>query len=169
MTRALIAVALVAAVILLTASVPKAAPEKTTVPQNTPQKMTAERLGTIVSAAGTAVKAYGGTAWEFTAGGVRLACICDPAHDRMRIIAPVASLSDVTAEQKDRMLEANFHSALDARYATSDGLVYAAFIHPLSPLQESEVRSAIQQVTTAARTFGDSYSSGELVYGAQRR
>ncbi len=32
------------------------------------------------------------------------------------------------------MMIANFHTALDARYAISDGVIYAAFIHPLSSL-----------------------------------
>ncbi len=72
----------------------------------------------------------------------------------MRVIAPVVSLSNLTAEQKDLMLEANFHSAPDARYATSEGVVYAAFIHPLSAPQESEVRSGTQQVAAAARGHG---------------
>lgn len=66
-----------------------------------------------------------------------------------------------------RVLEANFHSALDARYATSDGVLYAAFIHPLSPLTEAEVRSAVAQVASLVRSFGTTYSSGELVYGGE--
>lgn len=66
-----------------------------------------------------------------------------------------------------RVLEANFHSALDARYATSDGVLYAAFIHPLSPLTEAEVRSAVAQVASLVRSFGTTYSSGELAYGGE--
>ena len=73
--------------------------------------------------------------------------------------------SKLTPEQVSRILEANFHTALDARYATSKGYLYAAFIHPLSLLTEREIRSAVVQVANLARAFGTTYSSGGLVYG----
>ena len=72
----------------------------------------------------------------------------------------------LTAEQRSLMLIANFHSALDARYATGRGVVYAAFLHPLSALTEAELHSALRQVAALARNFGTSCSSGELLYGA---
>ena len=84
----------------------------------------------------------------------------------MRLIATISPVSELTGEQVARILEANFHSALDARYATSRGYLYAAFIHPLSPLSDAELRSAVAQVANLARTFGTTYSSGELLYGA---
>lgn len=52
------------------------------------------------------------------------------------------------------MLEANFHSALDVRYATSNGLVYAAYIHPLSLLRREEIHSALRHVAKLVKTFG---------------
>lgn len=104
-------------------------------------------------------------ALRFSYGGVTLACVSDVRHDRMRLIAPIASTDELTPEHWRRMLDANFHTALDARYATSDGIVYAAFIHPLSPLTEEQLNSAIHQVATLAKTFGSSYTSGTLSYG----
>ena len=86
----------------------------------------------------------------------------------MRLIATIAPVADLTAEHIARILEANFHTALDARYATSNGYLYAAFIHPLSPLTEGELGSAVAQVSNLARTFGTTYSSGELVYGGSK-
>ena len=94
----------------------------------------------------------------------QLVCICDPAHDRMRIISPVLELKDVKEEQMVRMMEANFHTALDARYAVSDGVVYSAYIHPLSSLNESMIYSAIKQVSTLRNTFGTYFQSGELTF-----
>ncbi len=64
-----------------------------------------------------------------------------------------------------RMLDTNFHSALDARYVTSNGLVYAAYIHPLSPLRREEILSVLRQVAELVKTFGTPYSSGELSFG----
>jgi hypothetical protein len=84
----------------------------------------------------------------------------------MRIISPVVPISALTGEQLAAILNANFHSALDVRYGTSEGILYyAAFIHPLSPLTTVELNSAIRQVSSLVRTFGTTYSSGELRYG----
>ena len=83
----------------------------------------------------------------------------------MRIVTPIIAVEELTPEQVARILEANFHTALDARYATSQGILYAAFIHPLEPLQEAQLASAVRQVANLARTFGSEYTSGELRYG----
>ena len=64
-------------------------------------------------------------------------------------------------------MEANFHSALDARYAISDGILWAAFIHPLQELTKDQVISAISQVYSTVQTFGTYYSSGELSFPTQ--
>ncbi len=104
---------------------------------------------------------------EFTYLGRSMAVISDRAHDRMRIIAPITDASALTAEQVARVLEANFHTALDARYGTSGGTLFAAYIHPLSTVTEAQLESALRQVATLAATFGSTYSSGELSYGGR--
>lgn len=99
---------------------------------------------------------------RFTIDGISMICLSDPRHDRMRIVAAVLDEAQLTEAQRRRVLEANFHSALDARYATSGGVLYAAYIHPLSSLTDDEVRAAVQQVGSLVRTFGNTYSSGHL-------
>ncbi len=106
-----------------------------------------------------------GGAWEFEIHGVHMACFTDTRFDRMRLIAPIVDASHMSDEQRAAVLEANFHTALDARYATSDGVLYAAFIHPLSPLTAGEFDSALRQVAGLVETYGSSYSSGALVFG----
>ncbi len=128
------------------------------------ETMNVSKLEQIIHQSATQVKG-GDNYWEFTVSGVRMACVADPGHDRMRIIAPIVRVSELKADQKDKMLEANFHSTIDARYAISNGVVYAAYIHPLSPLQDSEVESGLKQVMELVRTFGTTYSSGQLVFG----
>lgn len=96
---------------------------------------------------------------------IAMVVVTDTAADRMRIVAPVVEDSALTDKVRRRMLEANFHTALDAHYAMSDGIVYAVFIHPLSPLTEEELLSGLQQVASLVRTFGTSFSSGILIYG----
>jgi len=102
---------------------------------------------------------------EFVFANVRMACISDPPHDRMCIIAPIVGESEASPEQMRVMLEANFYTTLDGRYAIRGGLIYAAYIHPLSSLHDDEVRSALRQVANLVKSFGTSYSSGDLRFG----
>jgi len=106
-----------------------------------------------------------GNVMQFSYNERTIYCISDTQHDRMRIIATIIELNELTEDIKDKLLISNFHSALDARYAVSDDVLYTAFIHPLSPLTEGELESAIRQVATLADTFGTTYSSGDLSYG----
>ena len=103
----------------------------------------------------------------FSFNDVDLALISDARANRMRIITPVAPVSDLTQEQVIATLVSNYHLALDARYAIGDGLLYSTFIHPLEELTEQQVESAIRQVSTLRNTFGETYSSGELSFGVQ--
>lgn len=97
--------------------------------------------------------------------GMDMYLISDVDHDRMRIITPVAQYSQLTEEQINKSMESNFHSALDARYATRKDVLYAAYIHPLSKLDEQQIKSAVTQVFNLRATFGSSYSSGVLRFG----
>lgn len=125
--------------------------------------MTQESLERTVKLLGTEVTGGGGLV-RLVYKGVPMVLISDAVHDRMRIVAPAAEASKMTPAQKTAVLEANYHTALDARYAADGDILYAAFIHPLSSLSEKELRSAIEQVANLAATYGDSYSSGELVF-----
>ena len=95
---------------------------------------------------------------------VELTCIYDEQHDRMRIIVPIAARGNITHDQFEKAMNANFHTALDARYAVNQGILYAAFIHPLSPLTREQLESAFYQTATLAVTFGKKYTSGPLTY-----
>ena len=110
-----------------------------------------------------------GNVWQFTLHNIPMICVADPGHDRMRLISPILPARDLSAEHKMAMLEANFHSALDARYAIGDGTLFSAFIHPLGSLSDKLLLSALQQVAALAHNFGGSYSSGALSFGAPRR
>jgi len=98
---------------------------------------------------------------------VRMALISDVHHDRMRIITPITKYSELDLAKIGKIMESNFHRALDARYASSHDVLYSAFIHPMSPLSEKELIAALDQVATLALTFGTTYSSGELSYGGK--
>jgi len=65
-------------------------------------------------------------------------------------------------------MNSNFHLALDARYAVSDDVLYAAFIHPLSSLCKEDFESALKQVYNLVATFGKTYSSGQLEFTSKK-
>ncbi len=118
---------------------------------------------------GLASEIQGGAgAWELEYRGVHMACFTDPRFDRMRVIAPIVELDEVGPEELEAMMRANFHTALDGRYAISGDTVYAAFIHPISPLTEAQLSSALDQVAHLVATFGDDYTSGALHFGPGR-
>ncbi|MBW2687239.1 MAG: hypothetical protein JRE19_15185 [Deltaproteobacteria bacterium] len=60
---------------------------------------------------------------------------------------------------------ANFHSALDARYAISGEWLYSIYLHPLESLSDGELRSAVSQVVMLVKTYGTTYSSAGIVFG----
>lgn len=106
-----------------------------------------------------------GNAWQFLFGGRQMLLIADPDADRMRLMTPVARAADLDEQLQYRLLQANFDTALDARYAVAQDLVWSAYIHPLSALNPPQLSDALLQVWTAAATFGTTFSSGALQYG----
>lgn len=133
-------------------------------PRVVPYRMTQAGLEQIIHEISDEAEGRGGVV-QFVHDGLVIACISDTLYDRMRLITPIIEEDQMTEQQRRAVMAANFHTALDARYGTSDGVLYAVFIHPLSPLTEEELASAIRQVASVAKNFGTTYSSGELIYG----
>ena len=127
--------------------------------------MNNRRLRTLIDEVASSVSGETG-AWRFTVDGVVMFCISDEAHDRMRIISPIAAAEDLGQEILTECLAANFNRALDARYCIHEGTVWGAFIHPLSPTTDDQILSAINQVAQVSRNFGKSFSSSPLVFGS---
>lgn len=94
-----------------------------------------------------------------------LLLVSDPQADRMRIMVPINDAAGLDAKELLRLMQANFDSALDARYAIANDILWGTFIHRLSTLSEIDLLSGIGQTINIADSFGTSYSSGELVYG----
>ncbi|MEM6396346.1 MAG: hypothetical protein AAF741_08370 [Bacteroidota bacterium] len=127
------------------------------------QDMNNDRLGEILESEMEEVEGGPGN-WTFQVGQYPGMCITDESHNRMRIIVPVGDMKTITEEEKIAALYANFHSALDVRYAAADGIMWAAFIHPLKELTEEQVIDALSQVFSAAFNFGTTYTSTDLVF-----
>ena len=163
MIRTLLRTIMVAclAAVIVTSVTGVSAEEK---PQAPAPRMTGSLLEEIIREAVTEFRIEN-TVMKFKYRDVSMACIFDRAQNRMRIVAPIAAVTELSPSEIGIILEANFHTALDGRYATSDGVLYAAYIHPLSMLQRKELHSALRQVASLVETFGSSYSSGELIFG----
>lgn len=131
------------------------------------QNMNNARLDSIFSTVLDTVTGAPGR-WELTLAETKMLCITDERHDRMRIITPVQTLEDATPEEVFACMEANFHSALDVKYAVADGMIWVAYIHPLSPLTDDQLLSALGQVRSAAVTYGSIYTSTDLVFPKQK-
>ena len=104
--------------------------------------------------------------WQFIVGELPMFCLTDEVHNRMRIISPVANVSEVGPDELRKCMEANFHSALDVRYSISDDVIWVAFIHPLRELTKDQVIDAVTQVYSAVATFGETYTSTTLSFPA---
>ncbi len=102
--------------------------------------------------------------WKFAIEDRLLICLTDETNNRMRIISPVTELTNLPEEELLNALTANFHTALDVKYAVSDGVLWSVFIHPLKELTDPQLEDAILQVYNAAQTFGTLYSSTNLSF-----
>jgi len=132
--------------------------------QTAQSEMTVGQLESILREEASQVEGSNGQ-WQATVGDRTLIILADANNNRMRIFTPVIPASELTAPQIQAMLLANFHTALDARYALTEDAVVASFVHPLDSLNDNYLRSAISQVATLADSFGTSYSSGEIGFG----
>ncbi|MEP1421959.1 MAG: hypothetical protein ABJK59_09340 [Erythrobacter sp.] len=109
--------------------------------------------------------ARNGNNWQFTLEEQMLIVVTDANAGRMRIITPIAESNTLPEEALERLMQANFDTALDARYAIGQGLVWSVFIHPLDSLTTRDFASGVLQTKSLADTFGTTFSSGALNYG----
>ncbi|MEM1104287.1 MAG: hypothetical protein AAGH48_09280 [Pseudomonadota bacterium] len=129
-----------------------------------PRGMSVARMTEIISALDENMEAEGSSV-RFTIEGTALILVYDEAAQRMRIMTPVADETALSPDQVKRLMQANFDSALDARYAIAQSLVWSIFLHPLDGLGEREFISGISQTANLARTFGTTFASSGTVFG----
>ena len=100
--------------------------------------------------------------WYVEYNGHPTYVITDEAADRMRVVVQISPAETLDQAALFRMMQANFDSALDARYSIARGMLWSAYIHPLSPLSDDRFRAGFLQAITLAETYGTEYSSGGL-------
>ncbi len=125
--------------------------------------MTSDKLSELIAKVADTTQANGNSI-QFSYKETLLICVYDENANRMRIISPIVKREELEEEQILNALVANFHSALDVKYALSDEIIWSVFVHPLKELYEHQVYDAIKQVHSASITFGSTYSSTNLVF-----
>ena len=103
--------------------------------------------------------------WQFTLAKHQVFVITDPIAERMRIMVPIGDAKALSEPLLTRLMQANFDSALDARYAVAQDVLWGVFIHPLTSLDEKGFVSGLAQAIAVADNFGTSFSSGAVVFG----
>ncbi len=127
--------------------------------------MTIERMTSIVKALDPAAE-LGGAGFRLLIDGVPVVIVTDINANRMRAMVPIRPADGVTADELRRLMQANFDSALDARYAIAQGQLWGVFIHPFAELERDQLISGIAQTVNVAKSYGTLYSSGAGQFGA---
>lgn len=131
--------------------------------EKSPGEMNNQHIDTLIKRLDKNARRQG-TVWQFTVENKTVTVITDEKADRMRILVPVIESSGLDDKSMYRVLQANFDSALDARYSIAKGVLWSAFIHPLASLDEKLFLSGVGQVINLSMSYGESYSSGGLVF-----
>jgi len=128
------------------------------------QEMTNTRIHEIFTEEADEMEGEGGV-WQLSYGSRLLLIVTDSSANRMRIFTPVFEQAMMEEGQMEKMLEANFHSALDAKYSLYEGYVVSVFTHPLKELTKEQLIDAMRQVVILADTFGTTYQSTDMIFG----
>lgn len=132
------------------------------------QKMNNEELGKIIYVMADSLRGKAGN-WQFVIKDRLLLCVTDENNNRMRIMSPIVEQKKLAYTDMLKVMEANFHTALDVKYAISNDLLWSVFIHPLRELSKEQVVDAIEQVYVAALTYGSTYNSTGLSFPDRRK
>lgn len=126
--------------------------------------MTLERLGEIILSLDETAQSNGNS-FQMTIEDIPVLILTDTDADRMRALVPIRSSDEMTPEEILRVMQANFDTALDARYAIANGKLWGTFIHPLAALEKDEFISGLGQTVNIAKTYGTLFSGGSLSFG----
>ena len=91
------------------------------------QEMTNEKLNSIYETVSDSIQGKNGS-WEFYIENVAFLSLTDVNSNRMRIISPIIDSDKLDNSLMRAAMVANFHTALDVKYAVSDGILWSVFI-----------------------------------------
>ena len=126
--------------------------------------MTLPRMAEIVLALDPDAQ-LSGAGFSLTIDDIPILIVTDVRANRMRAMVPIRSAETMTADEMQRVMQANFDSALDARYAVARGQLWGVFLHPFKELERDQFISGVAQTVNVAKTYGSLYSSGAGQFG----
>ena len=126
--------------------------------------MTNTRMGKLLEKEAQATEGVPGN-WQVLYKDRLMLIITDESNNRMRIFSPIIAETEMESGEMKKMLEANFHSALDAKYSIYEGYAISVFTHPMKELTKEQFLDALGQVYTLAENYGTTYSSTLLIFG----
>jgi len=132
--------------------------------QDAEPHMTLPRMTEIVLALDPDAQ-VSGAGFSFSIDDIPVLIFTDVGANRMRAMVPIRSAETMTPEEMQRVMQANFDSALDARYAVAQGQLWGVFLHPFRELEREQFISGVAQTVNVAKTYGSLYSSGAGQFG----
>ena len=133
--------------------------------QDAEPHMTIPRMAEIVLAMDPDAQ-FSGNAFDLVIDDIPVLIVFDVGANRMRAMVPIRASDGMTADEMQRVMQANFDSALDARYAVANGRLWGIFIHPFRELERDQLISGLAQTVNAAKTYGTLFTSGAGQFGA---
>ena len=127
--------------------------------------MTLEKMDSIFQIEAQEASKEEGGAWQLFYHNRLLFVLTAAGQNRMRIFTPITSEEELKPGEEKILLEANFHTALDAKYSIYNGFIISVFTHPLKELTTEQLKDALRQVALLADNYGKTYSSTELFFG----
>ena len=127
--------------------------------------MTLPRMAEIVLALDPDARTVG-AGFEFAIDDSPVLIVTDVSANRMRALVPIRSAEGMTPQEMQRVMQANFDSALDARYAVAQARLWGVFIHPFKELERDQLILGLAQTVNVAKTYGSLYTSGAGQFGA---
>ena len=106
-----------------------------------------------------------GNGATFTIDDTMVTLVFDVNADRMRLFSQIQPSDGLSGPQLRRLMQANFDTALDARYAVAQGQLWSTFMHRLTTLTQEDFVSALAQTVTLVKTSGTTFSSGAMSFG----
>lgn len=127
------------------------------------QEMTNVRLEALIKRVDKNAKGQLGF-WSLIIEDVEVQVITDQSSNRMRIISPILKTRNLDEKILYRLMQANFDTVLDVRYAIANGILWSTFIHPLKQLNDEDFLVGLGQTVNSVITYGSTYSSGLLSF-----
>ena len=128
--------------------------------------MNNRRLKQLIESAGDVQDGQLGY-WRFLYRGRVLVVVTDESANRMRIMTPVVGEPEMSSEDLQTVLAANFGRAMDAKYALSNEVLWSVFMHRLRELTDDQFLDGLDQVAQLADNYGTTYTSSNLVFDGE--